>query len=230
MIELNPNFKLIKEFLDVPAVNAYYFEGKIDWLNENHNFSKVEDLVKKYCKNDHNIFFFWCYYYEAFLFSNYATDIELFKAYKLHNKDLDKFQLLIDDFDSNYYYHKTDSGKQELFIKSLSFEFVNDRGVPKTTTIKSVHLIHNILYLLKRYKNDFTEITFEEKNVKSYFTKFILSTKPFFKYLKKYHFSKISNNKTYEFIVCFLETMDLDLNSRYEIPSHEVIKQIYKAG
>lgn len=231
-MDINPNFEIIRKFLNEPCVNQIYFETHLINLQNNpkYNASIVGKLINENCCNDDNIYFFWCYYYEMFLYADWYKEIEMYKVWNLYNKNIKDLKKVLSLVEAQYM-SQMGVEKPNLYINSISFELIDSNGIPQTTTIKShplnLDLLRSLIPKAKKYKG----VQVDEKNVKTYLKNAILSTKPFYNYLKAFHFKDKSNNKTYEFIGAFINTIGTNLGDIYpNTPIYEVIKQTYKAG
>jgi len=234
MNDINPDFEQIKKYLNEPCVNQEYFEMTIQhYMNKsNYSFTKATKLIKSRCNNDNNLYFFWAYYCESFLYSEWFREEEMFKFWNNHNKEIDKLKDLFEIFSYQYKLKvNEDLIKPEFILNSISFQLVNSKNETKTFAIKS-HLL--LSYLIQNLRNEVEKLSPHnkpnEKNPKTYFKNFIISTKPLFHYLKASHFSKESNNKTYEYIGDFLNTIGADLEKIYQAPTTETLKKFYKMG
>lgn len=232
MNAINPDFELIKKYLNEPCVNEIYFEAQFTNLIENpkYGLSLISKLINENCYNDDNIYFFWCYYYDTFLYADWSKEVELYKIWNLYNKNIKELKEVLSIAEAQYM-PLMGVEKPNLLINSISFELIDSRGIPKTTTIKSHPLNLDLLRLLIPKVKEYKDVQVDEKNVKTYLKNAILSTKPFFNYLKAFHFKDKSNNKTYEFIGNIINTIGVNLDVIYpNTPTYEVIKQAYKAG
>lgn len=223
-----PNYTLIKKYFtetgNEGSVGERYFQKHYDYYKKKPQFEDFTKLLNEYgLSNDYNIYFFWTYYFDNADYTNWYKEIELFKIWNSYNADLISLKKTYRDWSESL----TNTG-EPLFIKSISFELINSKGIPQTTTIKTPPLLEEVFeYLGSFIENMQLKNKPKEKNVKAYLNSFILSTEPFFYYMKNTHFPNKSKNKVYDFMGKFINTVGIDLQLIYSILPSEHIKSIY---
>ena len=231
---ITPDYSVIKKYFigtgNEESICEGYFKNHYDYYKDEHKteFEYFTNLLNEYhLTEDYNLYFFWVYYFSNGDFTTWLKEVELFKIWNNYNKDLDKLKAVFIAFQFTYPHNlKTE---KSLFLKSISFELISSKGVPKTTRITA----HPLLYDIFRQLEDFVQrkgkaTKPKEKNVKTYLNDFILSTKPLFGYLKDTHFQNKSKNKVYNFIGEFIKALGIDLENLHPSTSAlEQIKSIY---
>jgi hypothetical protein len=224
--QIKPVYSLIKPYFkgtgNEASVSEDYFKGKYELYSKQSDYEVFTALLDK-CNllGDSNLFFFWVWYFDAAALTKYFESNEAFKVWNKRNKELVKLKETFSEIKQSYRHYPN-----ELMLKSITFELVTSKGIPKKTKLMAHPLMYNLfLYLEKFVQNEELTVTPKEKNVKTYFIEFILETHPFYCYLKDTHFKSKSKNKVYIFIADFLNTI---LNKGNNIISWEQIKDIYQ--
>lgn len=224
--QIKPDYSLIKSYFkgtgSEASVSEAYYNGKKDFYTSKSNYKGfIELLSKNNLSEDSNLYFFWVWYFDSSECTKYFQLNEAFKVRNKATQELVKLKETFTELKKSYRHYPI-----ELILKSITFELTTSKGIPKKTKLTAHPLIFNLfLYLEKFVQNEEVISKPKEKNVKTYFIDFILSTHPFYLYMKDRHFKGKSKNKVYFFIADFLNTFE---NTSKNLISWEQIKDIYQ--
>ena len=225
--KINPNYEVIERHLH-STVNRKSFEKNLEYI-----LRRKEDLYtefKKISKADHNLYFFWVYYFDAYEHSEENKKFENHKFWRTYNNQLEELKNKLKELYKNDFENPQHDREYEL--TSISIHLTDSKSKASTFTISSTPLLLQIYLQLNDWLQKLPAVnTPNVKNNKTYLGQFIANTHPLFSYLQETHFKDKSKNKTYEFMAEFLKTLGCDLIELYPqsilLPS-KMIKDIYQ--
>lgn len=225
--QVSPNFKLIKQYFkgtgNEGGINRGYFKEHYNYYAAKPEFESFTQLLgESGFLDDHNLYFFGAWYFDSAESTNYLESTGAFKIWNKRNKELVKLKETFSEVKQSYRL----VSPERIFLKSISFELISSKGIPKKAKLTAHPLMYNLFRHLEKFvRNEKVISQPKEKNVKTYTTDFILSTKPFYSYLKDTHFKNQSKNAVYKFIADFLNTFE---KSGKNTLLWEQIKDIYQ--
>lgn len=221
-IKLHPAYDEIKHYLSDNVVNDDYFKKCFAHFSKRSYYNTfIKFLEENSLQEDHNLYYFWTYYFDKCDYSKWQTEIEHHKKYKEYNTDLTKLQSFFSELVSDYNDIESSKASKD-YLHSMVF-----KSNQKAVKIQSHPLMFDVLYTLSDWVNKQKPIPHASESVLSYLRNFIKSTKPLFLYLKDVHFVNRPDNELYALIANFVTTVGYDWKDKDEIVQQDYIRKCY---